>query len=454
MRVSTLTPATIAQLDRLGAWRGPAGLASVAAPFDAMAVWDGAGTGAVHYTADDGRRGEEGRAAGGGLAGVARGLAVAAAAALGLPPPPAAAVGARPASSSPASGWLGAVAENEAVVAALVASLRASPAPPEEAWGCGGLAALALPPYARGPGAGASSPLASLTLAGGQGTPPRTLTARLVVGADGAGSAARAAAGLRVVEKKYRASAVVGTVAFAPGTPPAAARTAYQVFLPGGPLALLPLRDGHASVVWTLPHGEAAALVEKGRAVGGEGGHGPAAFAAAVDAALQRGDPSATGTWPGRAPAPPPPHVVPPAHPTPPASFPLRLRLAPAWVRPRFALLGDAAHAVHPLAGQGVNLGFADAACLSEALARAVAAGGDVGALAPTLASFYQRARRPATGAWVAALDGLATLFGEGKGSEIGLQAGVAAAVRGAGLRAVGAVGPARAAIVRFASGV
>jgi ubiquinone biosynthesis monooxygenase Coq6 len=123
-------------------------------------------------------------------------------------------------------------------------------------------------------------------------------------------------------------------------------------------------------------------------------------------------------------------------------------------VRPRFALLGDAAHAVHPLAGQGVNLGFADAACLSEALARAVAAGGDVGALAPTLASFYQRARRPATGAWVAALDGLATLFGEGKGSEIGLQAGVAAAVRGAGLRAVGAVGPARAAIVRFASGV
>jgi 2-polyprenyl-6-methoxyphenol hydroxylase-like FAD-dependent oxidoreductase len=143
-----------------------------------------------------------------------------------------------------------------------------------------------------------------------------------------------------------------------------------------------------------------------------------------------------------------PPHA--PSTPAP-AAFPLRLRLAPAWVRPRFALLGDAAHAVHPLAGQGVNLGFADAAALGDALAATVAAGGDVGALAPTLSAFYQRARRPATGAWVAALDGLATLFGpEGKG----LKGDVVAAVRGAGLRAVGAAGPARAAIVRFASGV
>ena len=79
-RVSTLTPATIGQLARLGAWPR---LAPAAAPFDAMAVWDGAGTGAVHYTAADaGRwRGGAGR---GGLAGVARGLAATAAAALGL----------------------------------------------------------------------------------------------------------------------------------------------------------------------------------------------------------------------------------------------------------------------------------------------------------------------------------------------------------------------------------
>ena len=215
---------------------------------------------------------------------------------------------------------------------------------------------------------------------------------------------------------------------------------------------MLPLRGGHASVVWTLPPGEAAALVAKSAGPGG-----PVAFAAAVDAALRTGDATAAATWPGRAPAPPPPHVTPPPHAAPaPASFPLRLRVAPAWVRPRAALLGDAAHAVHPLAGQGVNLGFADAAALGEALAAAVAAGGDVGALAPTLAHFYARPRRAATAAWVTALDGLATLFGEKATPQSGggnMQADLVAAVRGAGLRIVGAAAPARAAIVRFASG-
>jgi len=444
VRVSTLTPATIAQLDRLGAW---ARLSPAAAPFDAMAVWDGAGTGAVHYNAADGRGGGGGGGGGvgGALGSVARGLAATAAAALGLPRPPPAPFAAPPPPLNPATAWLGAVAENEAVSAALLAALRASPAPPEEAWACGGLAALTLPPYTRGPGAGATSPLAVLTL--GDGPTARTLAARLVVGADGAGSAARRAAGLRVVEKSYGASAVVGTVSYAPGTPPASRRTAFQVFLSGGPLALLPLRGGHASVVWTLPPGEAAGLVAKGRA-------SPAAFAAAVDGALRRGEAGPAGTWPGRATAPAPPHVVPPAGgggaPPAPGAFPLRLRLAPRWVRPRFALLGDAAHAVHPLAGQGVNLGFGDAASLGEALARAVAAGGDVGATAPTLGAHYQGTRRPATATWVAALDGLATAFSGSPAS----QTGIAAALRGAGLRVVSAVGPARAAIVRFASGV
>jgi len=370
LRVSTLSPASVATLDRARAW--PA-VAPHATPFADMQVWDAAGaSGAcVRYSADDG---------GGGGAG------------------------------------LGVVADNAAVCAALLAAARASPAPPLEFFDCGPLTVLDLPPYAAAGGA----PLARATFA--RAAAP--LTARLVVGADGARSAVRAAAGFRVTTKDYGRAAVVATVRTA-----APHATAWQRFLPDGPLALLPLRGGYSGVVWTVRPGRAAELV----------GLGADAFAAAVDAAL------------AGAPAPPtrgrflaPPRVLPAPGAPAPASFPLRAVTAGRTVRPRLALAGDAARSIHPLAGQGANLGLADASALASALAAACTAGVDPGDAA-WLEARFGAPRRAAAGAVAAAVDGLATLFAP--------QAGPLATARALGVAAIDACPPARAAIVRFAAG-
>ena len=370
LRVSTLSPASVATLDRARAW--PA-VAPHATPFADMQVWDAAGaSGAcVRYSADDG---------GGGGAG------------------------------------LGVVADNAAVCAALLAAARASPAPPLEYFDCGPLTALDLPPYAAAGGA----PLARATFA--RAAAP--LTARLVVGADGARSAVRAAAGFRVTTKDYGRAAVVATVRTA-----APHATAWQRFLPDGPLALLPLRGGYSGVVWTVRPGRAAELV----------GLGADAFAAAVDAAL------------AGAPAPPtrgrflaPPRVLPAPGAPAPASFPLRAVTAGRTVRPRLALAGDAARSIHPLAGQGANPGLADASALASALAAACTAGVDPGDAA-WLEARFGAPRRAAAGAVAAAVDGLATLFAP--------QAGPLATARALGVAAIDACPPARAAIVRFAAG-
>jgi 2-polyprenyl-6-methoxyphenol hydroxylase-like FAD-dependent oxidoreductase len=140
----------------------------------------------------------------------------------------------------------------------------------------------------------------------------------------------------------------------------------------------------------------------------------------------------------------PPPRVLPLAGAPAPASFPLRLLAAGTYVAPRVALVGDAARAVHPLAGQGANLGFADAACLASALAEGAAAGVDPGDAA-WLSLKYDAPRRRAAATMQAALDGLAAVFGP--------QTGPLAVARGVGLAAVDALAPVRAAVVRFASG-
>ena len=122
--------------------------------------------------------------------------------------------------------------------------------------------------------------------------------------------------------------------------------TAWQRFLPGGPLALLPLSDGRSSLVWSLPEAEAQhVLALDDRAFRDELG-------AASDFRLGR----ITGT-------------------TPRAAFPLKLQLAERYQADRMVLLGDAAHAVHPLAGQGVNLGLRDVTELRDTLLAARQAG-------------------------------------------------------------------------------
>ncbi len=190
---------------------------------------------------------------------------------------------------------------------------------------------------------------------------------RLLVAADGGGSRLRQWAGIDTRGRDYAQTAVVAHV----GTTRAHQDTAWQRFLPGGPLALLPLADGRSSIVWSLPRDEAQRVL----ALGDD------AFMQALGAASDfRLGPITTTT--SR------------------AGFPLKLQLAKSYQAPRLVLLGDAAHSVHPLAGQGVNLGLRDVAQLRETLLAARAAGRDLGA-APVLRRYARRRRSADT------LDGL-----------------------------------------------
>jgi 2-octaprenylphenol hydroxylase len=157
------------------------------------------------------------------------------------------------------------------------------------------------------------------------------------------------------------------------------ARTAWQRFLPTGPLALLPLPDGRSSLVWSTSRAEAARLRALPRVE--------------FDAELT----SASGAVLGHC------ETV-----TPLAAFPLALQYALHYVLPRIVLLGDAAHVVHPLAGQGLNLGLLDCATLVEELkaARDVRAFGDMAVLRR-----YERRRRSENLLAATAFDGLERLF-------------------------------------------
>ena len=184
-------------------------------------------------------------------------------------------------------------------------------------------------------------------------------TARLVVGADGAQSVVRALAGLEAEVQDYGQTAVVATV------PPERAheRTAFQRFLGEGTLGLLPLADGDCSVVWSLPR--ALAVQRLAEPADEFSRHLTAASAGVLGALQLRGER---------------------------AGFPLRRVEAPRYAIERCVLVGDAAHSVHPLAGQGVNLGFLDAAALAEVLALGRGQGEDPGAL--RLLRRYERWRK------------------------------------------------------------
>jgi 2-octaprenyl-6-methoxyphenol hydroxylase len=244
----------------------------------------------------------------------------------------------------------------------------------------------------------------------------RVLSAPLIIAADGAMSALRGMAGIGVVSHDYRQAGIVTTIAHEL----AHDGTAYEHFRPAGPFASLPLaataQHAHrSSLVWTessaeaarlkaLPLAEAAAEIEAamGSSLGG----------VTVEEGLQ--------------------------------SFPLRLQLAREFVGPRLALIGDAAHVIHPLAGQGLNLGLKDVAALAETVIEAMRLGLDHGA--PEVLVRYQQWRRFDTALMAAATDNLNRLFSN--------DSAPLRAFRDFGLGVVDRTGPLKAALIGRAAGL
>ncbi|KAB8278951.1 hypothetical protein BDV30DRAFT_202939 [Aspergillus minisclerotigenes] len=242
-------------------------------------------------------------------------------------------------------------------------------------------------------------PVLSLAPTGtAQSQPPTRIAARLLVGADGINSPVRRFADIATEGWDYNRHGVVATLSLADPDQvsfPIGTRTAYQRFLPslGGPVALLPLPNNHATLVWSTTVENAAYLKSLS----------PKAFIAMVNAAfrlsmtdlkymmrMERPATSASDyedlheselTW--RLQHTPQASQVPPmvngVQEGSVASFPLRFRHASTYISPRVALVGDAAHVIHPLAGQGLNLGMGDVASLSKTIEYAVDHGMDIG---------------------------------------------------------------------------
>jgi 2-octaprenyl-6-methoxyphenol hydroxylase len=249
-------------------------------------------------------------------------------------------------------------------------------------------------------------PLARVTLADGE-----TLCAPLLVGCDGRDSGTAARAGIGRTGWDYGQTALVCAIAHEKPH----RGVAHQFFMPAGPLAILPLRGNRSSIVWSERSDTAAALA----AIDDEG------FLQALRPRF--GDFLGGIRLEGAR-----------------FGYPLGLSLANALVAPRVALVGDAAHGIHPIAGQGLNLGFRDIAALAEVLTLARRRGEDIGA--PDVLERYQRWRRFDTAALAVATDAFNRLFS----SDNPLLRGV----RDLGLGLVNALPGARRAFIREAAGL
>jgi 2-octaprenyl-6-methoxyphenol hydroxylase len=247
--------------------------------------------------------------------------------------------------------------------------------------------------------------VAKLTLSDG-----RVLSAPLAVSAEGRGSVLRRAAGIGEIGWGYGQSGVVCTVRMQRPHE----GVAHEYFLPSGPFAILPLTDNRASLVWT----ESTARGEALRNASKEAFH----------AHLMRrfGDFLGEVTIKG-------PTFV----------YPLSLSLAERMVAPRLALIGDAAHGVHPIAGQGLNLGLKDAAALAEVLVEAVRNGEDIGS--DVVLERYARWRRFDTVSNALAFDAFVRVFSNDNP--------LMRVVRGAGLAVVNQIAPARRFFMHEAGG-
>ncbi|SDI25969.1 2-octaprenyl-3-methyl-6-methoxy-1,4-benzoquinol hydroxylase [Pseudomonas panipatensis] len=346
-RVSALSEASRRILQRLHAWDGI--LARRAEPYRDMHVWDGSGTGQVHFSA-----------------------------------------------ASVHADVLGHIVENRVVQDALLERLHDS--------------TIGLMPGARLEQLRHSGDDWLLTLADG-----RQIRTPLLIAADGANSAVRRLAGCATREWDYLHHAIVTSVRCA--KPHQA--TAWQRFTDDGPLAFLPLsRDGDAhwcSIVWSTTPEQAEQLMALD----------DADFRGALGRAFEERLGSIEQVDPR-------------------LCIPLRQRHAKRYVEPGLALIGDAAHTIHPLAGQGVNLGFLDAAVLAEVLLHAHERGERIAD--ERVLSRFERRRMPHNLAMMAAMEGFQRLF---QADPLGLRW-----LRNAGLRLVDRHHEAKGLFVRQALGL
>ncbi len=347
-RVSALSAASQRIFERLGAWPGMS--ARRVSPYTDMHVWDGSGTGQIHFSAE-----------------------------------------------TVHAEVLGHIVENRVVQDALLETMQRRGG--QRLLGAARLERLERTPQGW-----------QLTLDDG-----RQLNAPLLVAADGANSAVRRLAGCETREWDYLHQAIVASVRCSEPHQ----RTAWQRFTDDGPLAFLPLerdRDQHwCSIVWSVTELEARRLMALE----------DAAFRAALGRAFERRLGEVEEVDPR-------------------LCIPLRQRHAKRYVQPGLALIGDAAHTIHPLAGQGVNLGLLDAAVLAEVIEAAMARGErpeDIRVL-----SRFERRRMPHNLAMMAAMEGFERLF---QADPLPLRW-----LRNTGLKAVQALPEAKALFVRQALGL
>ncbi|XP_022860596.1 ubiquinone biosynthesis monooxygenase COQ6, mitochondrial [Olea europaea var. sylvestris] len=382
-RVSTVTPATIALFKGVGAWQYIEEHRH--AYFDKMQVWDYTGLGYTRYNARDINK-----------------------------------------------EVLGCVVENKVLHRSLLSCVQNSAL--QKTIHPVRLSSMILRPSS----SSHHGDLAKLELSDGS-----SLYAKLVVGADGSKSRVRELAGIDATGWKYPQSAVICTVEHMEQN-----QCAWQRFLPNGPIALLPIGNKFSNIVWTMkPHEssdrksmtEVDFVKEVNHAL--DSGYGPHPQSQLFGGGDVFSWLPANMTKSAYENFEVPPKVVKLASER--MAFPLSLMHANHYASKRVVLIGDAAHTVHPLAGQGVNMGFGDAFSLSKVVAESIAVGSDIGEV--SLLRRYESERKPANLTLMAILDGFQKAYS--------VDFGPLNVLRAAALHGAQYISPLKRNIIEYASG-